>query len=98
MHLHSRSAKLLQYYVCSNSFKIHNFCCRLCNIDSISIVEGGTNGWHIDSVLSFGCISGTGCTQITQDIDVNRWVDGNSPIEGRERLTLTKISNTPCAM
>ena len=67
----------------------------MCNIDSVAIVEGGNNGWNIDSVVTFGCITGAGCKQITQDMDVLAWVDGNTA--GYERLPLTKISNTPCA-
>jgi hypothetical protein len=70
-------------------------CVRVCNIQNITLVEGGSNGWNIDSVTTYGCTDDVGCKQITQDFDVFRWVDGDST-EDRQRFTLTKISNTPC--
>ena len=68
----------------------------MCNIQNITIEEGGNNGWNIDSILTFGCMDGLGCKPITQDFDVFQWVDGNGTEESR-RFTLTKISRASCS-
>lgn len=70
---------------------------RVCNIESVTIVEAGGDGWNIDSVVTYGCIDGLGCNPITQDIDAFRWVDGND-LEVYNRFPLTKISGTFCTL
>ena len=68
---------------------------RVCNIQNVTILPGGTNGWNIDSILTFGCTIGLGCKPLTQDIDVFRWVDGNGS-QDRRRFPLTKVSGASC--
>ena len=61
----------------------------------MTIREGGTNGWLVDSVMTFGCISDLGCSPLTQDIDVNRWVDGNGSGDV-QRIPLTLVTQSSC--
>ena len=84
-----RSDERLPYFL--------TFCslCRLCNIQNVTITESGDNGWNIDSIMTYGCTDEFGCQPLTQDIDVNRWVDG----DGREeylRFSLSKVSQNLC--
>ena len=69
--------------------------CRVCNIQNVTIAEGGNNAWNIDSIMTYGCIDGLGCSPLTQDIDVFRWVDGNFNEESL-RFPLTKVSQSLC--
>ena len=68
---------------------------RVCNIESVTLVEAGGDGWNIDSIVTYGCTDGLGCKPITQDIDAFRWVDGDD-LEVYYRFPLTKISGTSC--
>ena len=68
---------------------------RLCNIESVSLREGGTNGWLVDSVMTYGCIDDVGCSLLTQDMDVNRWLDGNG-FGAVYELPLTIVTQSTC--
>ena len=54
------------------------------------------DGWNIDSILTFGCIDELGCTLLTQEFDVFRWVDNDPSYPERSLFTLTKVSQLVC--
>ena len=64
----------------------------------MTIEEGGNNGWNIDSIVTYGCIDGLGCSPLTQDFDVFRWVDGDARVNPEEirRFPLTKVTQSSC--
>lgn len=53
-------------------------CIRITEIRRVSILEGGNDGWNIDSIVTLVKDSSGGIQVLTQDLDVNRWIDGNS--------------------
>ena len=61
----------------------------------MTVREGGTNGWLIDSIMTYGCMDDLGCSALTQDIDVNRWVDGNG-FGDVQQIPLTLVSQSYC--
>lgn len=72
------------------SFNFPCTCLRIVDIAKVSIVEGNDDRWHIDSIVTL--VGANGNFQVlTQDIDVNRSVDGNHHPNYR-RFELTFVS------
>jgi hypothetical protein len=59
------------------------------------LAEGGNDGWLVDSVVTFGCINDVGCSLLTMDMDVLRWIDGNGAPDRRE-FPLTLATQSSC--
>ena len=60
-------------------------------IDKVTIVNGGNDGWNIASVVSTIVRPGKKNYLLSADMDVDRWIDGNGDASRREYdLTLIK--------
>ena len=71
-----------------NDFGLSSACIRQRDIEGIAVVEGGTDGWLIDSIVTFLLDEDGNFTLLSRDIDVDRWIDGNGGDE-RKRFDLT---------
>ena len=63
-------------------------CVRIGEIRRLSIVERSNDGWNIASIVTFVKDSFDQVQVLTQDIGVNRWIDGNS-LHSYRRFELT---------
>lgn len=63
-------------------------CIRKRDVDRIAVVEGGTDGWLIDTIVTFLLDEDGSFSLLSSDIDVDVWIDGNSG-EERKRFDLT---------
>ena len=73
-------------------------CCsvlRLCAVEAVRLAAGGNDGWLVDSAVTFGCINEVGCSLLTLDLDVHRWIDGNGAPDSVD-LPLTLATKTSC--
>lgn len=43
----------------------------------MSIIAGNNDSWNIDSIVTLVKDSGNGIQVLTQNLDVNRWIDGD---------------------
>ena len=59
-------------------------------IIGIAITERSTDGWHIESIVTF-MKSGSDYQLLSEDFEVNRWIDQNSGASNR-RLDLTLVT------
>ena len=67
----------------------NNSCVTISNISGVALTERNNDGWHIDSVVTLVKDTAGGVQVLTQDLDANRWVDGdNGPLNRRFELTL----------
>ena len=58
------------------SFNFPSSCLTISSIQKVSIIESSNDGWNIDSIVTL--VGAGGCFQVlTQDLDVNRWIDGD---------------------
>ena len=64
-------------------------CIRLSEIDALYIVENNDDGWNIVSVATFVEDVHGGVQVLTQDLEVNRWIDGDG-LPSHRRFKLTK--------
>ena len=65
---------LWKYNIDSFNFPIS--CLTISKIQKVSIIENGNDGWNIDSIVTL--VGSSGRFQVlTENIDVNRWIDGN---------------------
>ena len=71
------------------SFYFSDSCINIGDIQTVSIIESGNDGWNIDSIVTMVKDSAGGVQVLTQDLDVFRWVDGDAHHTHR-RFTLTK--------
>ena len=63
------------------------FCLTISNIQRVSIIESSNDGWNIDSIVTL--VGSRGHFEVlTQNLDVNRWIDGNGQ-PSHKRFTLT---------
>lgn len=69
-------------------FGLSTTCIRQRDIEGIAVVEGGTDGWLIDSIVTFLLDVDGNFSLLSSDIDVDRWIDGNGG-EERKRFDLT---------
>lgn len=63
-----------------SDFGFTDTCITKGDVDDIALLETGTDGWHIDSIVTF-LRAGDSFTLLSSDIDVYRWIDGN---QGKE--------------
>ena len=68
-------------------FGFTDTCIRQGDIDGIAIVEGGTDGWLIDSIVIILQDEDGLFSLLSSEIGVNTWIDGNGGQE-RRRLDL----------
>ena len=54
-------------------------CVKKCDIQSIAIIESNNDGWNIETIFTF-IKSGDDSELATKDFDVNRWIDGDGPV------------------
>ena len=48
------------------------------DIEGITFVEASSDGWHIDSVVTYVTVNGYNWELSSVDLDTNSWVDGDS--------------------
>ena len=59
------------------SFQFPFSCLNISMIQRVYIIESSDDGWNIDSIVTL--VGAGGSFQVlTQDLDVNRWIDGDS--------------------
>ena len=76
------------WYLDLNDFGFTDTCIRQWDVDGIAIVEGGTDGWLIESIVTFLQDKEGEFSLLSSDIGVNAWIDGNGGAE-RRRVDLT---------
>ena len=75
-----------------SSFGFSDSCIRIPEIDRVSIVENGNDGWNIGTIVTL--VSDSSNYQVlTQDFNVNRWIDGDEYTAYR-RFDLNFAGNT----
>ena len=62
-------------------------CIKLSEVQRVSIVENGNDGWNIGSIVTLVSDS-TNIQVLTEDFDVNCWIDGDSAASHKQ-LDLT---------
>ena len=70
-------------------FHFSDSCITINEIQNVYIVEGGNDGWNIESIATFVRDSSGGVQVLTQDLDVFRWIDGDGHHTHR-RFQLTR--------
>ena len=60
-----------------SDFHFTDQCIRIEEIRRVSILEAANDGWNIDSIVTLVKDSQGGIQVLTQDLDVNRWIDGD---------------------
>ena len=60
-----------------SSFGFPDSCIRISEIQSVSIIERSDDGWNIASVVTLVRDSHNNVGVLTEDFNVNRWIDGN---------------------
>ena len=73
-----------------SNFDFNDGCVRVPEISGIVITERSSDGWHIESIVTF-VKSGSDYQLLSEDFEVNRWVDRNSG-STRRRLDLTLVT------
>ena len=70
-------------------------CITIYDIENISIIAGSTDGWNIESIVTFAVVNRTTWRQVSADYNVYEWIDLNSGADHKEfPLSLTIAS--PC--
>ena len=69
-------------------FRFVDRCISIHEIQAVSIIESGLDGWHIDSIVTLVKDSGGGIQTLTQNLDANHWISGNYHAHRRFQLTL----------
>ena len=65
-------------------------CIRLSELQKVSIVENGNDGWNIGSIVTLVSDSTSKIQVLTRNFGVNRWIDGDEdPSRRRFALTLS---------
>ena len=67
-------------------FGFTDTCIKQLDVDGIAVLEGGTDGWLINSIVTFLRDDDGSYSLLSSDIDV--WIDGNGG-EGQQRFDLT---------
>ena len=66
-------------------------CIQKRDVDKVAVVAGGTDGWLIDSIVTFlRAEEDDSFTLLSSDIDVDQWIDGNGG-DSQRRLDLTIV-------
>ena len=71
-----------------SDFRFGDQCISLEEIQRVSIIESSNDGWNIDSIVTLVRDSENGIQVLTQNLDVNRWIDGDDHWS-RRRFQLT---------
>lgn len=66
-------------------------CVHKSDIDMVSIVPVSSDGWNIDTIVTFVCDSESVCVLLTQDLDVNYWVDADGSENGAPLVLSLKL-------
>ena len=62
-------------------------CIKLSEVQKVSVVENGNDGWNIGSIVTL--VSDSTNIQVqTEDFDVNYWIDGDGAVSHKQ-LDLT---------
>ena len=69
------------------SFHFPFSCLTISKIQRVYIIESSNDGWNIDSIVTL-VRAGRSFQVLTQDLDVNRWIDGDGHHTSR-RFELT---------
>ena len=65
-----------------SSFHFSDSCIRIPEIQRVSLVENGNDGWNIKTIVTL--VNGSNRLQVlTQDFNVNRWIDGDEDLSYR---------------
>ena len=70
-------------------FKIGG-CIKVNDIQGIAIYQSSNDGWNIDSIVTFLVVNRYYWELSSVDLDVNRWIDGDSDYSHR-RFPLTLV-------
>ena len=73
-------------------------CIRLPDVQKVSIVENGNDGWNIGSIVTLVSDS-RNIQMLTRDFDVNRWIDGDGDASHRRfvlTLSLSEVNAGEC--
>ena len=65
-------------------------CIRKKDIQGIALLPGNSNGWNIDSIVTYMASNGYNWELNSVDLDVNRWIDTNSE-ESHKRFDLNLV-------
>lgn len=65
-------------------------CVHKSDIESVSIVPVSTDAWSVKTIVTFVCDSESRCSLLTQDLDVDYWVDADG-CEGGAPLVLSRV-------
>lgn len=72
-----------------SQFRFSDGCITVGEIRRVFIVEGSTDGWNIESIVTLVRDSHGGVGLLTQNFHVNRWIDSNRH-HTHTRFELTK--------
>ena len=61
-----------------SDFHFADSCIRIPEIRRVSIIERNNDGWNIDSIVTLVKDTSGGIEVLTQNLDVYRWIDGNT--------------------
>lgn len=57
-------------------------CVRKRDIAKVFIAPVSTDGWNIRTIFTFACDFFSDCSLLTQDLDINFWVDADGTQDG----------------
>ena len=63
-------------------------CVRRSDIKEVAVVPMSNDGWKVKTIVTFVCEFDGRCTLLTQDLDVNYWVDKDGGLKAPLVLTL----------
>ena len=61
-------------------------CVERADIKSVAVKQGGNGGWNIKSILTIVRTDSAVLQLLTVDLEVYRWIDGNSGSDRKEFL------------
>ena len=62
-----------------SSFEFDDYCITRSEIENLALLEGGNDGWNIESVVTF-LNRGTHYHLLSRDFNVYRWLDGDGQL------------------
>ena len=77
-----------------SDFESTDDCITVSELIGIAITERSTDGWHIESVVTF-VRSDSDYQLLSEDFEANRWIDQDSE-DSRRRFDLTLVKPTAC--
>lgn len=57
-------------------------CVHKSDIEGVSIVPVSRDGWNVNTIVTFVCDSERQCSLLTQDLDIDYWVDADGSEKG----------------